>query len=91
MASWIEDPGLDTWRGLKLSDLSVDQAYINVTSYVSKKLWLYTLSDDCVRCPFYRYGELKSGSVLKFSTKRSLQFRVLGDGGADVVSVRNTT
>jgi hypothetical protein len=47
--SWIEDPGWQEYRGLNLSDLKVDEAYVNVTSLLYSPLWLYTLSDECYK------------------------------------------
>lgn len=34
---------------IDLGDLRVNQAYLNITSDKSDKLWMYTLSEDCVR------------------------------------------
>jgi hypothetical protein len=50
--SWIEDPGWEEFRGLNLSDLVVDEAYVSVTSLIDSPLWLYTLSDECYRVSF---------------------------------------
>jgi hypothetical protein len=50
--SWIEDPGWREFRGLNLSDLKVDEAYVNVTSLLYSPLWLYTLSDECYKVRF---------------------------------------
>jgi hypothetical protein len=50
--SWIEDPGWQEFRGLNLSDLEVDEAYVNVTSLIYSPLWLYTLSDECYKVSF---------------------------------------
>lgn len=35
--------------------LSVNQALVNVTSTASRRLFFYTLSDDCEYCPFRRW------------------------------------
>lgn len=50
--SWIEDPGWEVFRGLNLSDLKVDEAYVNVTSHIDRPLWLYTLSEECYKVSF---------------------------------------
>jgi hypothetical protein len=50
--SWIEDPGWEEFRGLNLSNLKVDEAYVNVTSLLYSPLWLYTLSDECYKVGF---------------------------------------
>jgi hypothetical protein len=51
--SWIEDPGWQEFRGLNLSALKVDEAYVNVTSRIYSPLWLYTLSDECYKVSFW--------------------------------------
>ncbi|KAK6633500.1 hypothetical protein RUM44_004107 [Polyplax serrata] len=90
MTSWIEDPGVDRWRGLSLSELGVDEAFVNVTSTIKETLWLYILNEDCERCPYQRHTILNTGeTILKMSTKRNFKFRVLKDGGADIVAVSN--
>ncbi|KAL0280852.1 UNVERIFIED_CONTAM: hypothetical protein PYX00_002018 [Menopon gallinae] len=92
--NWIEDPGIDSWNGLPFSGLGVDEAYVNITSSVARNLWLYTLSEDCVRCPFERRSLIKGdakSSVLTFSTRRNLKFRILADGGAEYNSATNTS
>lgn len=43
---WPEDPGVDDWRGLDLTALEVDEAYLNVTSD-KDVIYLYSLSTDC--------------------------------------------
>lgn len=43
---WPEDPGVDDWRGLDLTALEVDEAYLNVTSD-KDAIFLYSLSTDC--------------------------------------------
>lgn len=90
MTSWIEDPGLDNWKGLRFSELGVDEAFLNITSTVQEDLWLYALSEDCERCPYQRHSKINLGErILKISTKRNMKFRVLNDGGADIVAASN--
>lgn len=36
------------FRGSFTDKLKVDQALLNITSSLEKKLWLYQLSDECV-------------------------------------------
>lgn len=92
MTSWIEDPGIDSWNGLKFSDLEVDEAYLNVTNLADSPLWLYALSDDCIRCPFVRKTIIKpQENILKFSTKHALKLRISSDGGAEDIAVNNIT
>lgn len=45
-----------SWR------LRPDQAFLNVTNAVARPLWLYQLSDDCVRCPFARWCEVPAAA-----------------------------
>lgn len=35
--------------GLRLSDLNVDEAYLNLTSIIYDRLGIYSLSSDCKR------------------------------------------
>lgn len=53
--SWIEDPGWQEFRGLNLSDLKVDEAYVNVTSLLHSPLWLYTLSEECYKVRLFNH------------------------------------
>lgn len=48
---WFEDPGFDYWGSYPMSELGVDEAYLNVTlaSDVPRPLYLYQLSEDCER------------------------------------------
>lgn len=34
---------------INLGDLRVNQAFLNITSHRPDKLWMYTLSEDCIR------------------------------------------
>lgn len=46
-----------TWR------LRPDQAFVNITSSGARPLWLYQLSDDCVRCPFARWCQVPAAAA----------------------------
>lgn len=44
------------WQSVKqsledidLGDLRVNQAFLNITSHLPDRLWMYTLSEDCIR------------------------------------------
>ncbi|EEB18822.1 conserved hypothetical protein [Pediculus humanus corporis] len=90
MMSWIENPGLENWKGLKFSELKVDEAFLNVSSSLEEKLWLYTLSEDCERCPYQRHSIINAGeNIIKMSTRRNMKMRISNDGGADYISVSN--
>lgn len=39
-----------------ISQLKVDQAYLNVTSLFDKNLWLYQLSSECVEVSPFAIG-----------------------------------
>ncbi|KAL1459376.1 hypothetical protein WDU94_011363 [Cyamophila willieti] len=68
---WFEDPGFDYWGAVPMSELDVDEAYLNITlaSDVPRPLYLYQLSDDCERCPFVRRASNYVSTVLKINTK----------------------
>lgn len=52
--SWIEDPGIADFRGFNISQLGLDQAWINVTSLVEgTALWVYELSSDCHKVSYF--------------------------------------
>ena len=53
MSNLFEDPGVDEFRGLYLRNLSIDEAWLVITSHLEQPSWLYVLSDDC-----YTVGEL---------------------------------
>ena len=40
------------FRNLDLRQLKVDEAYLNISNQNSVKHYLYSLSIDCVKCPF---------------------------------------
>ncbi len=44
--SWIEDPGIANFKGFNISRLGLDEAWVNVTSFV-EQLFIYELSSDC--------------------------------------------
>lgn len=47
MPKLFEDPGVDEFRGLDMRNLSIDEAWMVVTSQLASPSWLYVLSDDC--------------------------------------------
>lgn len=48
--SWIEDPGLATYGGFNISELDIDEAWVNVsTTIADTALWLYEVSTNCHR------------------------------------------
>lgn len=89
--SWIEDPGWQEFRGLNLSNLKVDEAYLNVTSFIYSPLWLYTLSDECYKCPYSRLTSIPphQGRHLTIDTKHRASWRLLLDGSRDFIPRQN--
>lgn len=75
--SWTE--WTDTsFRGLKLTSLKVDEAFFNVSNAMDKKFFLYTLSDECVKCPFKRLETIapNNNTVIKLDVTRNLEMRL---------------
>ncbi|XP_068084945.1 heparan-alpha-glucosaminide N-acetyltransferase isoform X2 [Anabrus simplex] len=87
--SWIEDPGVAEFRGLNLTQLGVDEAYVNVTSQIPG-LWLYTLSQECYKCPYSRHLALDEvKEPFKWSTQYRHKWRIMTDGSAPTVPAEN--
>ena len=76
--SWIEWTD-NKFRGLDLTQLKVDQAYLNISNQQrDKKYWLYSLSEECVKCP-YRFLKLirpHNDTLLKLKTDRGFELRL---------------
>ncbi|KAG4068888.1 hypothetical protein HA402_005036 [Bradysia odoriphaga] len=66
-----------TLPGVNLDKLSVDQAFLNISSHLSHRLWMYSLSEDCVRCPFTRSRDIAphSHAMLKFDAARQVAWK----------------
>lgn len=66
------------FRGLDLRDLQVDEAFLNVTNAVAnKKFCLYSLSEECVKCPFKKLRTISHGdTVIKLDVARNLKMRL---------------
>lgn len=71
---WFEDPGTEVFRGLSLLALRVDQAYLNITT--SYPVHLYSLSEECERCPYLHVAEINSTRILTVDTKRNVIWRL---------------
>ena len=53
----VEIPSQEEFQGLRLTDLKIDQAYVNVVRSTesvanNEKLYLYTREENCYGCPF---------------------------------------
>ncbi|XP_063237674.1 heparan-alpha-glucosaminide N-acetyltransferase [Bacillus rossius redtenbacheri] len=80
--SWLEDPGAELFRGLHLGALSMDQAYLLASSGVADPLWLYSLSEDCRKCPYSLVGDLRPGANYTVSTRRWATWRLARFSGS---------
>ncbi|XP_063380101.1 heparan-alpha-glucosaminide N-acetyltransferase [Cydia fagiglandana] len=58
--SWLEDPGVVEYQGLNMTALKMDEAYMVVDSEVD--VGVYSVSDDCFRCPFELQKIIKAGT-----------------------------
>jgi hypothetical protein len=75
--SWIEWTD-SLFRGLDLSELKVDQAYLNISNSNDEHYYLYTLSDECVACPFKRVKRVAehNETIVKLGTTHGLDIRL---------------
>ena len=54
----VETPNNATFRGLDLSELNLDQAYVDISnSSDPNSKYLYLRSDNCYKCPFRSYDQ----------------------------------
>jgi heparan-alpha-glucosaminide N-acetyltransferase len=75
--SWTEWT-VSTFRNLNLKDLKVDQAFFNVSNALNTPFYLYTLSDDCVKCPLRKLKKIEPNqeTIIKLDVTRSLEMRL---------------
>jgi heparan-alpha-glucosaminide N-acetyltransferase len=74
--SWIEWTE-DKFRGLNLRNLKADRAFLNVTNQVGRPIFLYSLSEECEKCPFSRLENITHAKkVLKIDTSVPLELKV---------------
>lgn len=75
--SWLERTD-SYFRNLNLRELWVDEAYLNVSNGMHLPYYLYTLSPDCVECPYrkFNYIEANKDTVMKMKTSRSLEMKL---------------
>ena len=67
----VEIPSQEEFQGLKLTDLKIDQAYVNVvrsTESISnnEQLYLYTREENCYGCPFQYFDDYFRAKVSLF-------------------------
>ncbi|XP_026476119.1 heparan-alpha-glucosaminide N-acetyltransferase-like [Ctenocephalides felis] len=79
--SWFENPGQEIFEKLDLTELKVDEAYLNITSKLGRKVDVEHLSEDCYNCPFTNLTSLAAnGNILvKINTFRKQQFQAKRD------------
>lgn len=69
--SWIESS-----EAASRFDLDVDQSHYNVTSRYGEPVYLYTLSADCVKCPYTRLTTIGSThKTFKINSASDYSFR----------------
>ncbi|XP_020285905.1 heparan-alpha-glucosaminide N-acetyltransferase-like [Pseudomyrmex gracilis] len=73
--------------------LKFDEACVNVVANDNNFIdaWFYSLSADCVSCPYKRIASVSNNISLKFSTIKPLKWRVLSDGSDEYVSAKITS
>ncbi|XP_019883449.2 heparan-alpha-glucosaminide N-acetyltransferase-like isoform X1 [Camponotus floridanus] len=75
--------------------LKFDEACVNVIlDNNNYNMWLYSLSTDCVSCPYKRIARISTNdnSSLKFSTVKTVKWRVLkNNGNNEYISAKNTS
>lgn len=68
---------MNTFRNLDLRRLGVDEAYINISSTLSDPIWMYSLSEECYKCPYSRVQKIspRRDNVIKVSTKFNVNWK----------------
>ena len=78
----VEIPSQEEFQGLKLTDLKIDQAYVNFvrsTESITNNdpIYLYTREENCYGCPFQYFDDFFKAKVRLFPnvaiTKRLLK------------------
>jgi hypothetical protein len=49
LQSWVEGRSAAPVRGLRLHDLALDEAFLNITNLLQAPAWLYTAKDACYK------------------------------------------
>lgn len=75
--SWIEWSD-KFFRGLDLTALDVDQAFFNITNHLNESFYLYSLSSDCIKCPFRKIKEIHKNNetIVKLDVARNFELRL---------------
>jgi len=80
--SWESPPSI--FRGLDLDKLGTDEAYLNITAS-KPDLSLYSLSENCDKCPWQRLEDISGSLVLKQSTHHTIHYLVLRNEDAPYI------
>lgn len=74
--SWFEDSAASD-----IYDLAVDQSYYNVTSRFPQPVYLYTLSAECVKCPYSKLYRIPNENHKGFAinSASNYSFRIYQD------------
>lgn len=90
--SWTEWTDT-TFRGLDLRDLKVDQAYLNVSNALNEHFCLFTLSEECVRCPFKLIKKIakQADTVVKLDVSRNVYLRLVDEKNCNEYLFPNET
>lgn len=83
--SWIENS-----EASSIYDLSVDQSYYNVTSRYLQPIFLYSLSADCVKCPYTRLQRIKHNAAFTVNSASDYSFRLFEDDQGVYSNVSST-
>ncbi|KOB75916.1 putative heparan-alpha-glucosaminide n-acetyltransferase [Operophtera brumata] len=91
LQSWLEHPGVAEHEGLNMTELKMDQAYMIGTA--DKDVGVYSVSDDCFRCPFELQKTIAAGTEewWTMSTARPSTWRVYTDLSEQYVTAGNST
>ncbi|XP_075216758.1 heparan-alpha-glucosaminide N-acetyltransferase [Lycorma delicatula] len=74
--AWWENPGTKTYKNLDLSSLDVDEAYLNITNIENTTLYLYSLSEQCYKCPFSLVTQINEENIQKVDTQYNVTWRL---------------
>lgn len=76
--SWTEDS-----QASDIYDLQVDQSHFNVTSRFPQPVYLYSLSAECVKCPYSKLrripNEINKPLGFAFNSASNYSFRIYQD------------
>ncbi len=56
----FESPPAGDFDGLNMDELGLDEAYLRVNSDDGRAAYLYGRNENCDKCPFETYGEVRT-------------------------------